>query len=101
MLIPILVSAFLALAFVADLYTTKRAIVDNPTRFHEANPIMAVPMRKFGFVGLAAVKLIVLGLIVWAVFAWREWAVYAPALIAAAITAYVAWRNKQLVAKVR
>jgi hypothetical protein len=99
MLVPILVISFVALMFLADLYTTKRAVVDNPTRFHEANPIMAAVMRVGGFPGLVIVKVAVLGFIAWMVWTWQGWAVCGPALAVGVVTGFVAWRNKRLIAK--
>jgi len=97
MTLPIIVIAFLTLTFIADLYTTKRAVVDNPTEFREANPLMALAMKPFGIWGLVVVKLAVLGFICWAVWTWRTWAVYGPVIAVGALTGYVAWRNKCLI----
>lgn len=101
MLIQILVTALVSLTFLADLYTTKRAIVDNPTRFHEGNPMMAATFKRFGFAGLCVVKLVVLAPLIFVVWYFQRWAVYGPALAAAAGTGYVAWRNKRLLIKAR
>jgi hypothetical protein len=48
----------------ADVYTTKRAVVDNPTRFHEGNAAMAPIVERWGWTGLAAVKMVPLAVLI-------------------------------------
>lgn len=48
-----------------DAYTTKRAVIDNPTLFHEANRFMAPLVKRFGVVGVTVAKLVPLALLIW------------------------------------
>jgi hypothetical protein len=58
MLWLILGSCLYLLGSAADVYTTKRAVIDNPTKFHEANPFMGWVLRRFGMVGFCVAKVI-------------------------------------------
>lgn len=59
MTLSIIVSVLVLLAFIADLYTTKRAVIDNPTRFHEGNPIMGRILKLGGFKAMVFFKLLI------------------------------------------
>lgn len=46
-----------------DAYTTKRAVVDNPTLFREANRFIAPLVNRFGIVGITLAKLVPLAVL--------------------------------------
>jgi hypothetical protein len=95
------ISSYLAGSF-ADVYTTKRALLDAPLGLHEANRLMAPVIRRWGWQGIAATKLLALAVILGG--AWRFGAldVAAYALIGVGVLFLsVAWRNRRLIVKAR
>ena len=80
-----------------DVYTTKRGVVDNPTRFHEANPIMAPVLERGGMLGLAAVKivpLVIVGIVGRVADAWTIGGIGLAAL--GLVFAWAGWHNRRL-----
>jgi hypothetical protein len=92
----IILFVLVLLAALADLYTTKRAVIDNPTRFHEANRLMAILLLRLGPVGLVLSKLAVVAGIGWALHAYPGIPFYAAAGFAALVWGWAAWHNKRL-----
>lgn len=95
--IALLVAIVLSAA--ADLYTTKRAVFDNPTVFHEANPVMAALLLRLGPWGLVVAKLAAVALIGWALYAFPSIPVYIAAGVGAAAWDWATWRNKRLIGR--
>jgi len=89
------------LSALADLYTTKRAVFDNPSVFHEANPLMAWLLLRLGPVGLVTAKIVVVALIGWALYAFPSLPVYVGAGIGVAAWDWATWRNKRLIGRKR
>jgi hypothetical protein len=95
------ISSYLAGSF-ADVYTTKRALLDAPLGLHEANRLMAPIILRWGWQGIAAVKFLALAAIlgIAARFAAMDVAGYVLLGIGA-LSLVVAWRNRRLIAKAR
>lgn len=95
--IALLVALILSAA--ADLYTTKRAVFDNPGVFYEANPIMAAVLLRVGPIGLVVLKLAVVAFCGWALYAFPSIPVYVAAVIGAVAWDLATWRNKRLIGR--
>lgn len=81
-----------------DVYTTKRAVIDNPSRFHEGNPLMAPVVGRFGWIGLAAVKLAPVAILLVVAFVAHAHLAAGIGLAAMGVTfGYVGWRNRTLI----
>jgi len=86
----------------ADVYTTKRALIDAPLGLHEANGIMAPVVRRWGWQGIAVVKLLLLGAVLWPTlhYGFPDGAAYGLG-VAGVLFLFVAWRNRRLIIKAR
>lgn len=80
-----------------DLYSTKRAVVDNPTKFHEANPAMAFVYRRWGFNGLVVFKGLFIGAIAAVMF--KTGAGVFGALFAGVLWGAIGFRNMRIIRK--
>lgn len=81
----------------ADVYETKRTVVDRPGSFHERNPIAKRILDGFGWRGLAAAKIIV-GIAI-AIAAGATWGVLGASVALAAVGVLFLWvgyRNMKL-----
>ena len=101
MITAALVTATIVLATLADLYTTKRAVTDNPTLYREGNPLVAKIIVRFGILGFAVVKLCGIAVLLGLVWYFQSWAAYGPILVGAAGVGWVAWHNKRLISKTK
>ena len=85
----------------ADLYTTKRGIVDNPGKFHEGNPAMRFVFSFSGLWGVIAVKLAYVAALTWALLRWPHWTLDVVAGVCGVLWLFAGWRNKALIRKAR
>jgi len=98
--IQIILFILFVLVNAADLYTTKRAVLDNSTRFHEANPIMAFIMKHFGFwLGLGGIKILACAGVGYGLFVFPGVATCISTVLVTAFIGYVAYHNKKLLGK--
>jgi hypothetical protein len=97
--IGIILFMLVTLAAAADIYTTKRAVVDKPSRFHEGNPALAFLMTRLGPWVIVAVKVGAVAFTGWALHARPSIPVYLASVFAVVLWGGLAWRNKRLIAK--
>jgi hypothetical protein len=97
----IVLLVLVTLAGLADIYTTKRAAIDQPERFHEGNPALRFLMNRVGPWVLVALKLGAVAFVGWALHYRPEWPVYLAAAFAVLLWGWAAWRNRRLIRKVR
>ena len=94
-----IVFVLFVLATLADLYTTKRSVIDNPIRFREGNPFIAFFLARLGIWSLVAIKGLAIALVGYALFAYPGVATLVSGIGCTLLTGYVAYRNKHLLSK--